>query len=440
MQKINLDFFENIIIYKALTSEKYLATVIGSITPTHFKDKNIKLIFSIIKDFYLRRSTVPTITELKTFIIDNESKEAFKTVVQRFTDLDKNLNEQELLENTERYIKERSIWSTILDISKDIADGKIDTSFILDKFEKSCNVNLKTNVGLDLFKDLNVLIDDLNTEQPVISTGYKFLDKKIGGGWLKNGRAVYIFAGETNVGKSIFLGNFATNIANQNKTVLLITLEMSELVYAKRLISGVSKIPISELKAETQTLRTQIEEHSKGNPNSKLIIKEFPPSTITPIQLQSFIKEVINTGVHIDAIVLDYINLLRAPNGDNSYEKVKIITEQVRALTYIFNCPLISATQLNRSGYDVEKPGLESISESIGLAATADFIGIISQSDEDRELNITRLHLAKNRFGQNYGTTTLRIDYKTLSIYEDESIENLGDLSENIRSLQSLSS
>jgi replicative DNA helicase len=440
MQKINLDFFEQILIYKSLTDEKYLSTVISAVNPAHFKDKNIKTIYTIIKDFYNKRNVPPTITELKTYLIDSDSREAFKTVVNKFSEMDKSFNNDELIENTERYIKERSIWHTMLDISKDVSNGKIDTGFILDKFEKSCNVNLKTNIGLDLFKDINILIDDLNTEQPVIPTGYKFLDRKLGGGWLKNGRAIYIFAGETNVGKSIFLGNFATNIANNGKTVLLITLEMSELVYAKRLASSVSKIPISELKVESQTLKTQILEHTKDNPTSKLVIKEFPPSTITPSQLQGYLKNIQSTGVHIDAIVLDYINLLKGPTGDNSYERVKIVTEQVRALSYIFNCPIITATQLNRSGYDTDKPGLESISESIGLAATADFIGIITQSDEDRELNITRMNIAKNRFGPNYGTTTLRIDYKTLTIYEDDSLESGGDLSDNARALQILSS
>jgi len=132
--------------------------------------------------------------------------------------------------------------------------------------------------------------------------------------------------------------------------------------------------------------------------------------------------------------------LLKGPTGDNSYERVKIVTEQVRALSYIFNCPIITATQLNRSGYNTDKPGLESISESIGLAATADFIGIITQSDEDRELNITRMNIAKNRFGPNYGTTTLRIDYKTLTIYEDDTLDSGGDISDNAKTLQILSS
>jgi replicative DNA helicase len=65
-----LDEYEQIIVYKALTDEKYLATVVDHINPTFFKDKNIKSIFEIIKNFYIKRNTVPTVSELKTYIIN----------------------------------------------------------------------------------------------------------------------------------------------------------------------------------------------------------------------------------------------------------------------------------------------------------------------------------------------------------------------------------
>ena len=93
----------------------------------------------------------------------------------------------------------------------------------------------------------------------------------------------------------------------------------------------------------------------------------------------------------------------------------------------MFNCPIISATQLNRSGYDEENPGLDTISESIGMAATADCIISVFQNDEDKELGIVRLGMMKNRFGPNYGVQAMRIDYNTLTLSEDETIQDCGD-------------
>jgi replicative DNA helicase len=437
--RLNLDEFENIIVYKSLTDERYLSNIIEVIKPDYFKDKNIKAIFSIIKAFYTKTNTVPTITELKTYINNDDVKETFKTVLRTITNVDKNLNENELIQNTERYLKEKAIYHTMLEVAEDVSSGKIDTSFILDKFEKSCNINLKTDTGLDLFKDFDKVIDDINVDQPVVSSKWRWLDDKLSGGFLQKGRALYVFAGETNVGKSIFLGNLATNIASQGKTVLLITLEMSEMVYAKRLSSNITKIPLRDLRSESATLKQQIEEISGSNPNGKILIKEFPPSTVTVHELQGFIKNITTKGIKIDAIVLDYLNLVMSKVGNNSYERVKFVSEQTRALSYLFNCPIISATQLNRSGYNINSPGLETISESIGLAATADVIVSIFQDEEDKELGVVKLGMMKNRFGINHGTTTMKLDYSTLTVSEDDSLTTIGDQSSITNTLAMLS-
>ena len=63
------------------------------------------------------------------------------------------------------------------------------------------------------------------------------MDERLDGGFLEAGRAMYIFAGPTNVGKSIFLSNVATNAAEAGKKVLVVSLEMSEMIYSKRITS-----------------------------------------------------------------------------------------------------------------------------------------------------------------------------------------------------------
>jgi hypothetical protein len=69
-------------------------------------------------------------------------------------------------------------------------------------------------------------------------------------------------------------------------------------------------------------------------------------------------------GQRIDLIVLDYLNLLTTTKGNNSYERIKYIAEETRAMTYAFNCPLVTVTQTNRSGTNVNEPDLTTVSES----------------------------------------------------------------------------
>ena len=418
MGKLDLDYFENILIYKSLTDSGYLASIADFVKPEYFKDKAIASIFNIIKEFTEKRNKLPTTTEIKSYLVSNEQKESFKVLVKSFNEIDKTLDKEELYDNTERFLKEKAVYHTMLNVAEDVSSGEVDTSVVLDKFEKSCNINLVTDLGLELYSDVDKLIDDLNSVERYVPSKWEWLDNNLGGGFLEAGKALYVFAGETNIGKSIFLGNIASNMAKDGKNVLLVTLEMSELLYARRLCSNVTKIPMKELADNTPSIKQAMKDQG-----GKIFIKEFPPATITANQLKAFIKKFEEQGIKIDAIVLDYLNLMHSTLGNNSYERIKHVTEQVRAMSYLFNCPIISATQLNRAGFDTDNPDLATISESIGLAATADAIISIFQNEEDRGIGIIRLGMMKNRYGPRGITQAMRIDYSTLTIEQADDIE-----------------
>lgn len=436
-KNLDLDFYETVVIYNCLVDATYLSSIVDYLEIKYFKNKDIQNIIKIIIDFFKKHGAVPTSTEIKAYLTNDEQKESFKKVVTSFTDIDKKFEKNELAENTELFLKEKAVFNTLLDAAEKLDSKKLNTAELLVKIEKAVGVNLSQKAGLDLFKDVDVFIDELNREEPCIRTGWKWLDHKLGGGLAEKGRALYVFAGETNVGKSIFLGNIATNVALQGKNVLLVSLEMSEMMYARRLSSSITSIPISHLKQESQALRQQMSQILLSK-KPKIIIKEFPPSTLTPHQLKGFVKKLVQKGIRIDLIVLDYLNLLHSPVGNNSYERVLYSAQQVRAISYELNCPIVSATQLNRSGFNIDNPGLETISESIGLATTADAIISIWQKEEDKELGVINLGMSKNRFGPNFGSIALKVDYNTLTITEDDTINESEDALQFSKTLSTL--
>ena len=112
-------------------------------------------------------------------------------------------------------------------------------------------MNLTTNLGMDYFKDIEAFADSLTDNEEHISTGFSWLDKKLGGGYRKKGKAIYVYSGATNSGKSILLGNAAVSGIKQNKNVVLITLEMSEQIYASRISAQLTRIPMYNLKSST---------------------------------------------------------------------------------------------------------------------------------------------------------------------------------------------
>ncbi len=417
---LDLEYFEKILARQSMIDSSYLNAIADHVKPEFFEDKRIAKYFEIVKDFYDRRNELPTVSEVKAYLTEDSLKEGFKQLVSSFKDIDKNLNKDELYENTERFLKEKSVYNTLLKVASELSEGIVDTSKILTQFEQSCNINLISDKGMELFCDADLLIDDILNVESCISTGWEWLDEALGGGYREKGKSLYIYAGQANIGKSIFLGNAAINIAKQDKSVLVVTLEMSEMMYARRMSSNLTGVPLKEFESATESIKRILTKRKKEIPNGKIFIKEFPPSTITPKQLTAFVKKFKESGEKVDAIVIDYINLLHTTVGSNSYERVKHICEQVRAMSYEFECPIISATQLNRSAYNTNNPGMEGLSESIGLAATADMILSIFQNEEDQEMNIIRLGMMKNRFGPRGMVQPMRIDYSTLTIEQSD--------------------
>lgn len=423
---IDLDEYERIIAYKAMTDSTYLNSIADYIKPEYFEQPNISKYFEIVKDFYDKRQKLPTITEIKPYLTSDGMKNDFKRLVESFKDIDREFDKDELYQNTERFLKERATWCNILEIAENSEKKVKNPSEVLEAFEDICEICLDTERGIELFEDVDKLIDDILNEDIYISSGWQWVDEHLGGGYREDGKALYVFAGQANIGKSIFLGNVAANIAEQGKNVLVVSLEMSEMLYAKRIASNVTKIPLKNFKDDAHTLRYALKE--EGKTSGKLFIKEFPPSTITPKQLSAFIKKLIDTGVHLDAVVIDYVSLLHTEKGTNSYERIKYICEQVRAMSYIFLCPFITAVQLNRSSFGKDNPGMEGISESIGVAATADVIMSIFQTEEDMEMGLIRLGMMKNRFGPRGMIQAMKIIYETLTILQsDEAEEDMGD-------------
>jgi len=362
---LDLDFFETVIAYKAITDPVYLNTIADYVKPEYFENQNIAEYFKIVNDFYEKRKKLPTFTEVKTYLTNDILKNNFRKLLESFKKLDKEFDNAELYDNTERFLKERATWVQMLDIAENAEDKVKNPQKVLEAFDDICKINLNIDRGIEIYKDVDLIIDDILNVENYISSGWEWLDEATGGGYLESGKALYMFAGQANIGKSIFLGNVAANIAKQGKSVLVISLEMSEMVYAKRISANITKIPMKDFKFNTHPLRNALMDEKKNNPDGKIMIKEFPPSSITPKQIEAFIKKIKDSGENIDAVVIDYISLLTTETGSNSYERVKHICEKIRALSYIFKCPFFSACQLSKPGYGKENPGLEGIGECI---------------------------------------------------------------------------
>jgi replicative DNA helicase len=417
--KLDLDYFENILLFNALTDQEYLSSIIGYIDSSFFADKNIGKVVEGISKFFAERGTVPSVTEIKARLTSEEDKKALAEVKPKLSQIEGPFNKEELIQNTEKFLKERFVYKTILNVAEKFSDQSFSIEEVLVDFEKAYNITLKENLGHWYFEDIDKHVKDLIAVYNPIPTGWKFFDEKTEGGLFP--KTLTVFAGQVNVGKSIVLGNISTNMLLADKNVLLISLEMSEFMYSKRISTQLTQIPHGDLKLYTDELKEQLK-HIKRNINSKLVVKEYPPKTITVRHIDSFITKLKHKGFTPDIVVIDYINLIHPiAKNLNSYESVKEISEHLRALAFKYNIPIVSATQLNRGSFNTASPGMEGISESIGLAATCDVICSLWQEEEDRELGIINMGMQKNRFGPNFGSAAFKCNYNTLTLKETNS-------------------
>jgi replicative DNA helicase len=417
--KLDLDYFETILLFNALGDQEYLSSIIGYIDPSLFNDKNIGKVIGRLSEFFLERGTVPTLTEIKARLSSEEDRKALNEVKPKLSQIEGPFNKDELIQNTEKFLKERFVYKTILNVAEKFSDQSFKLEEALVDFEKAYNISLKDNLGHWYFEDIDKHVKDLIAVYKPIPTGWKFFDDKTEGGLFP--KTLVVFAGQVNVGKSIVLGNVATNMLLANKNVLLISLEMSEFMYSKRISSQLTQIPHGDLKTYTQELKEQVE-HIKNNIQGNLIVKEFPPKSVTVRHIDSYITKLKHKGFTPDIVVIDYVNLIHPiAKNLNSYESVKEICEHLRGLAFKYDIPIVSATQLNRGSFNTASPGMEGISESIGLAATCDVICSLWQEEEDRELGVINMGFQKNRFGPNFGSAAFRCNYNTLTLKETSS-------------------
>jgi KaiC/GvpD/RAD55 family RecA-like ATPase len=283
----------------------------------------------------------------------------------------------------------------------------------LENFDRVQKITFNdTDLGLNYF-DKDAMLkhwDYIKNPEAKISTGWPALDGYTHGGFLKDGRSLYLVMAQAGLGKSLFLSNLAVNFLKQGLGVVVISLEMSEDVYAQRFDAHISRKDINKLADEEESAIERIKAFYAEHPTSNLYIKEYPPKSVTCNDIRVYLENLKNNGHHFDAVIIDYLNLVKSQTKiDNMFMDGLDVSEKLRAISYEMKCPVISAVQTNSEGMNNENVGMENISQSRGIAFTTDFLMALFQTDDDRENGMIKGRLLKNRLGGMVGKV---LDFK----------------------------
>ena len=264
--------------------------------------------------------------------------------------------------------------------------------------------------GYDYIKDFEARF--IERARNPVTTGWGKIDKITKGG-LGQGELVVVVA-PTGAGKSHVLVHLGAQALKQGKNVVHFTLELADTSVAQRYDACLTGIPLDELINQKDEVYDVIKDI-----DGQLIVKEFPTKSASTVTLKNHLEKIRQTEMEIDMIVVDYGDLLKSSTVRKNSEKrheLESIYEELRGLGQEFGCPIVTASQTNRKGLNEEVITMESISEAFNKCFVADFIISLSRTIKDRNCNIARIFVAKNRNGPDGIVFSAFMDTSSVSI------------------------
>lgn len=255
-------------------------------------------------------------------------------------------HDQAYLDEIERFCQHKAVEWQIHHAPDLLEKGFYDD--VLKGIKDAVTVSLQKDLGLDYFSDPKSRLSRLQNKSSMVPTGWTEFDSKLFGG-LNRGE-ITIFAGNSGMGKSLFLQNLSVNWVLDGLNGIYFTHELSEDLVSLRIDAMITNNATKSIWSKVDEIHLSIKNIQKKA--GKLQIKYMPPGTSVN-DINAFLKEYeIATGIKIDFVAVDYLDLLhpnnKRVNPSDMFIKDKYVTEELRGLAAEWNFLMITASQLNR--------------------------------------------------------------------------------------------
>ena len=388
-------------------NEEYTRKVLPFIKEEYFSDRTERLLFTEIYKFVNKYNSLPTKEALSIEI--NSAKSVNEDEYKKITDVLSTLNKEPvnqdwLVETTEKFCKDRAIHNAILGGIQiiDGKDKKHTPEYLPEMLTSALSVSFDQKVGHDYLQETKERFDFYKKKEERLELDLDYFNKITRGGIPS--KTLNICLAGTGVGKTMFMTHLASSILLQGKNVLYITMEMAEERIAERIDANLLNVGMSDLEELPYAMYETKINKLQGKTSGKLIIKEYPTASAHTGHFRSLLKELaLKKSLKPDIVFVDYLNIcasarFKAGANVNSYTYIKAIAEELRGMAVENDIPIFSATQTTRGGFVSSDIGLEDTSESFGLPATADFMFALISSEELDDKNQIMVKQLKNRY------------------------------------------
>ena len=193
------------------------------------------------------------------------------------------------------------------------------------------------------------IIEDIrHGDSGKLKLGFPKLDSMLGG--LGPG-TIHILAARPGMGKTALALNMAMNVAANQKTVVVFSLEMTNDELGKRLLSSAMSKPVRDI-ANSSTL-SESDRNEMDQALAKL--RDYPMyfydrPNIEPGTMKGLIQQLMSTGRKPSLIFVDYIQLINAKGlpGRSRNDEVAAISRNFKLLAKELEIPIICLSQLSR--------------------------------------------------------------------------------------------
>ncbi len=318
--------------------------------------------------------------------------------------------------NAEEYakiIKEKSVLRTLVALARRIAEQgyqEQDSQQLLLEAEKAfaklSEQQLQKNFIsfsesiVEVFK----LIEQRFRNQGQISgvtSGFADLDRLCCG--LQPGELI-IVAGRPAMGKTSFGLTIAHNVAMQDKSVAVFSLEMSAAQLTQRIICSESKVDQQKVrngKLSAEDWNNLVRAAGRLS-KAHLFIDDTGGLNIR--QLRAKAKS-LQAQQNLSLIVVDYLQLLSGSSRENRQQEISEISRSLKSLARELNLPIIALSQLSRAVEQRQDkiPMMSDLRESGSLEQDADVIMFIYRdeyyNEDSLKKGIAEIIVAKQRNG-----------------------------------------
>lgn len=398
--------------------------------------------FKVVSYFYFKffkaYGKLPTQEEINICATDANFKNSLTKAFELIKGIEyKNIHKEMFYKTGEEYVKQRLALMVIKKVIDEVAADKkdaLDGAKLVNMFSKISGFSMTHELPFSVTGDYMKFIEQSQISEARLPTGIETIDNQCGGGILADGKFIGIICAESNMGKSLLLGNIACNVARQGKKALIISLEMSEMVYAKRIYADLYDMDINTLHVDGLLLRQRIESYQGIG---GVYIKEYPTSSLTVEQLDVYIDKLVQKGEKYDLICIDYLTLMAERGAENSYGKGQLLTQKVRSLSYKYQCPVLTAAQLNRSGFNKE-PENDNLSESMAILMDSDFVLGLYEQKTDAAQSLKSIKCMKSRISDRgwYGRLYYNKPHLRLESYSEEQSGDDGSMNDMMDALE----